>query len=1072
MKNQHDHPVAFIITGMHRSGTSLTSSLMESAGINIGTRLIGAGLGNEKGHFENLDFVQFHERVLRSQGLSQEGWTLQPEISISQQLRDQANLIIENNSISPRWGWKDPRTTLFLDFWEKLLPQAYFIFTYRAPWEVVDSLYRRGDEIFSNNPKYALDIWIYYNKLILDFCDRFPHKSILLNIETLVADCNCITKLCQDKFGIEFEYPTESIIDKSLMITLGAKSHRQLLIQNLFPEAITVFNKLNSQADLAFELSGFDQLKRDESFRDWILQDWLELSKLSKKYRLTAVELEQTQSELDGSQFRLQQAQRYVEQIQAELDESQFRLQQAQRYIEQIQAELDGSQFRLQQAQRYFEDAINEISSMETSKFWKLRKSWFEVKRLASLSRQTLATDGLLGLVARINQKIQKKFSADPKNNTLVNLEISKLESAEPIDILTSSSPLVSIIIPVFNQSYYTFNCLNSLKSIQSIEYEVIVVDDASTDDTQKVLSDISGIKIITNDNNAGFIRSCNRGAAEAQGELICFLNNDTKVFPNWLESLLELIRNDPTVGAVGSKLIYPDGRLQEAGGIIWKDASGCNFGRLEDPTDPEYNYVREVDYCSGASLLVRRELFKSIGGFSEEFLPAYYEDTDLCFSIRSLGYKVMYQPKSQVIHFEGISSGTDIKSGVKKYQETNAIKFEIKWRETLKEHLHHDTNDQSGARRHSATPTILIIDSYVPLYDKEAGSYRLYNIIKIFKNLGYSIIFLPDNGLHQEPYVSELQEMGVEVIYSTGKMPEMKSYLLERLPIVDIAWVCRPELCDKYFGLLSQNSKIKIIYDTIDLHFIRLKREKELLGEDSHPPISWQDFQKQELRLAKIAHETIVVTNIEKDILSSFGISNISVIPTIHEAYTGLLPEFNERKGLLFVGGYNHAPNVDAVVWLCTEIMPLVWNNCPEMQLTLLGSNPPAIVKALQNDRVLVTGYIRDIEPYFLSHRVFVAPLRYGAGMKGKVGQSLSYGLPVITTSIGAEGFGLINEREAMISDEPKDFAQKILAVYNNIYTWKTLSRSGLQSVNRYSPEIVENNLKLLVNSLLVTRD
>jgi O-antigen biosynthesis protein len=759
-----------------------------------------------------------------------------------------------------------------------------------------------------------------------------------------------------------------------------------------------------------------------------------------------------------NNQENLQQA---LDRFQPQLDQLQSRLQQA-------QSELDRSQFQLQQTQRYFEDAINEISSMETSKFWKLRKIFFKIKRLASLSRQTLATDGFVALASRANRKIQKKFPSNPKNNISVDLQISKLESARPIDLQTSSNPLVSIIVPVFNQSHYTFNCLNSLKSIQSIRYEVIVVDDASTDDTQKVLRDISGIKIIVNDNNSGFIRSCNRGAAEAQGEFICLLNNDTKVSPNWLKSLLETINNDLSIGAVGSKLIYPDGKLQEAGGIIWKDASGCNFGRLDDPTKPEYNYVREVDYCSGASLLVRSKLFKNIGGFSEEFLPAYYEDTDLCFTIRSLGYKVMYQPKSQVIHFEGISSGTDIKSGVKKYQQTNAIKFEIKWRETLKEYLPQNTKDCYGARRYSATPTILIIDSYIPLYDKESGSCRIYNIIKIFKQLGYSIIFLPDNGLHQEPYVSDLQKLGVEAIYSTDEMPEMKSHLLERLSIVDIAWVCRPELCDKYFGLLSQNPKIKIIYDTIDLHFIRLKREKELLGESSHQPISWQSFQQQELSLAKLAHKTIVVTNIEKNILSSFGVSNVSVIPNIHKTYAGLLPEFHERKDLLFIGGYNHTPNVDAVVWLCEEIMPLIWKQHPEMQLTLLGSNPPSQVRKLQSSRVLVTGYIPDIEPYFLNHRVFVAPLRYGAGMKGKIGQSLSYGLPVITTSIGAEGFDLTPEVDITIADDSEHFVKSVLTVYDSPDLWSSLSKASLQSVEQYGSNAIESKLKILINNLL----
>ena len=337
---------------------------------------------------------------------------------------------------------------------------------------------------------------------------------------------------------------------------------------------------------------------------------------------------------------------------------------------------------------------------METSKFWKLRKLWFKIKRLISLSNKTLNQEGFFALLLKVNQKILGRLLPYTKQKNRSLEQIVSLEAFRSISLSTSHEPFVSIIIPVFNHSNYTFNCLNSLQSIKSVKYEVIVVDDASTDDTQEILGKISGIRIVTNTNNLGFIRSCNRGASEARGELICFLNNDTKVLPNWLESLLTVINNDPHVGAVGSKLIYPDGRLQEAGGIMWKDASGCNFGRFNDPNKPEYNYLREVDYCSGASLLVQKELFKSIGGFSEEFLPAYYEDTDLCFTIRKLGYKVIYQPKSQVIHFEGISSGTDIESGVKKHQQTNSIKFEIKWRDTLKEHFSNEGKFIDGARR------------------------------------------------------------------------------------------------------------------------------------------------------------------------------------------------------------------------------------------------------------------------------------------------------------------------------------------------------------------------------------
>ncbi len=467
---------------------------------------------------------------------------------------------------------------------------------------------------------------------------------------------------------------------------------------------------------------------------------------------------------------------------------------------------------------------------------------------------------------------------------------------------------------------------------------------------------------------------------------------------------------------------------------------------------------------------MVRDDLFKQLGGFSETFLPAYYEDTDLCFAIRQLGYKVIYQPKSKVIHYEGISSGTSLTSGVKQYQVVNQEKFREKWQRELAKHSINDPNQvPKAARRHQGKKTILVIDSYVPLYDRESGCVRMLAILKILLNLGYFIIFLPDNGAPEEPYTSLLQSLGIEVLYGTSQQANMEEQLVNRLPLVDLVWLCRPELCEKYLELIRHHAKMPVIYDTIDLHFLRLKRQQEFLPSGyQNTTWSWETYQKQETKFAQATDATVVVTEVEKETLNNLGIHKVWVVPNIHYSFTGELLPFEQRSDLVFIGSYNHPPNIDAVIWLSQEIMPIIWQTHPEIKVNLLGSNLKDEVKALASDRIIVTGYVPEVTPYFVKSRVFVAPLRFGAGMKGKLGQSLSYQLPSVTTAIGAEGMGLTHGYDVMIADDAQGFAQRVIEVYTNRELWQRLATNSATTIQQYSPEGIQSKIEKMFASLM----
>lgn len=644
-------------------------------------------------------------------------------------------------------------------------------------------------------------------------------------------------------------------------------------------------------------------------------------------------------------------------------------------------------------------------------------------------------------LELRFNSRMLPKLYSPPDKN-------------DPLVFPSCEAPLVSIVIPVYNQWETTLACLVSiLENTPDIPYEVIIADDDSQDDTRRLAELAPGVHHITNTENLGFLRNCNQAARQASGKYLVLLNNDTHVQPNWLAHLVYLVEQDEHVGIAGPMLLYPDGRLQEAGGIIWQDGSGWNYGHLDYPGRPEYNYLKEVDYISGACILVRKSLWDEIGGFDDRFAPAYYEDTDLAFEVRRRGYKVVYQPLSRVVHLEGISHGKEVSSGVKAYQKVNHSKFHTKWIDVLDSQHGRDPRDLFTARdRSKCRKTVLYIDHYVPLYDQDAGSKTTFHYLKLLVEMGYRLIFLGDNFVDYRPYTTTLQQMGIEVLYGSWYYRNWKSWLSVHGKNIDYICLSRPHIAHKYLPLVKRFTRAKLLFFGHDLHYLREKRHYAVEGKTAYfrAALKWERWEAEILRSVDVSY---YFSDFEVgEVGARFPGVIVRTLPTflLDDGELDIeIPRYSDRQNLLFVGGFMHTPNVDAVCWFVTKVFPEVQRNLPGVLFTIIGSNPPNEVCQLAGNGVIVTGRVSDDEllEHYRRCRLVVAPLRFGAGVKAKIVEAMRHGIPTITTSVGAEG--ICNAEESLlIADNVPAFTEAIVQAYTDQILWDEKSILARQAM------------------------
>jgi O-antigen biosynthesis protein len=659
-----------------------------------------------------------------------------------------------------------------------------------------------------------------------------------------------------------------------------------------------------------------------------------------------------------------------------------------------------------------------------------------------------LRTEGPMVLIGKLRRRLRTTPLIVKRRPVL----LEQPDSTTGINWPWTPDPRCSIIIPVFNQFGFTRNCLAALGRMQSsTDFEVVVVDDCSSDETADQLAGHPGIHFVSNDRNRGFVDSCNRGAQLARGAFLVFLNNDTQVQPGWLDALLATFSLTSDIGLVGSRLIYPDGRQQEAGAILFADGSAWNYGHLDDPYKPRYSYLREVDYCSGAALAISRSLFAQLGGFDVRYAPGYYEDADLAMRVRAAGYRVCYQPLAQVVHFEGASAGTDrgLVTGMKRYQAINRQQFLVRWEAALADCGTRGA-DLERAKERQVRRRALVVDNYMLTPDKESGSLRMANLFLVLADLGYQVTFAAANLEAPEPYVSQLQARGVECLYRPY-VRSLARHLAAEGNRYDLVILSRADAAAAVMPAARRHcTNARILFDTVDLHFLREARLAQLNGHGSTQALATRR-KAQELALVDAADATLVVSPVELALLrAERPRARLHCVSNCHQIYGSATP-FQGRRELLFIGAFAHPPNTDAVRWLVREILPTAWARLPDLHCHIIGADPPADIRALAGAGVTVHGYVPDVQPWFAGCRLSVAPLRYGAGVKGKINQSLAHGLPVVATTVAVEGMYLVDGESVLIADTPADFAAAIVRLYTDAALWGRLSAGGLEVMERH---------------------
>ena len=614
--------------------------------------------------------------------------------------------------------------------------------------------------------------------------------------------------------------------------------------------------------------------------------------------------------------------------------------------------------------------------------------------------------------------KLETKFSAF-------------LASSKRLTFSSSELPRVSIILVLYNKAEFTFACLELLY-VSLVDgkfpYEIIAVDNGSSDPTRDLLDRCDNLTVIKNSSNLGYLHGVNAASERARGDYLLFLNNDTEVLIGSIEKACDVLSADGGVGAVGARLILPDGTLQEAGSIVWQDGSCLGYCRGCDPNHYEANFRREVDYCSAAFLMTRTPLFHRLGRFNPTYEPAYYEDTDYCLRLWENGFRVVYDPSTIAFHFEFASSGDD---DAVVLQQTNQKKFKAAHHAALASHYPPDRRKLLHARHAGPRKLcLLFVDDRVPHAHLGSGFPRARRMIDEFVALGAQVTLCPTNEqFHAWNKVRQTLHPSVEVAFGVPR-DQLVKFMRLRRGYYDAILISRPHNMAPINDAIEADRGFldgcPLIYDAealITNREIALRRlTGENVGEDER-----KRLMADEAKLTRFATTVLCVSQNEQRQMRDFH-RDVRVLGHAVATVPTTAP-FEKRKDMLFIGAVHPgSPNEDSLTWFIDNILPLLRSKIPQsFRFMIAGLNDSDAVKQRLGDGVVGLGPVDDLAPLYLGSRIFVAPTRFAAGIPRKVHDAASQGLPCVVTPLLAEQLSWCEGKEVLVGADVEFFRRRL---------------------------------------------